>query len=149
MLAKNKNATTTTQTKIGTILGPGTVFNGDLTAPDMVRIDGTVNGNCNCDNNLVIGEEGIVNGDISADNIVISGKVKGNISAKGKLELYSTGKITGDLTARSLVIDENAYFEGRCTMTTTTQQPEESAQNDSSPAPRKRISESPEEDEAI
>lgn len=148
MLAKSKNVTTGTQTKMGTILGPGTVFNGDFTAPDMVRIDGTVNGNCTCDNNLIVGQEGIINGDLSADNVIISGKVTGNISAKGKLELYSTGKITGDVTARSLVIDENAYFEGRCTMTAA-QQPENSAQTDSSPAARKRISESPEEDEAL
>ena len=45
-----------------------------------------------------------------------SGNVEGDVMVHGKLELYSTGKLVGNVTARSLVIDEDAYFDGRCSM---------------------------------
>ena len=112
-----------TQQKIGTIIGPGAVFNGDLTAPEAVRIDGIVNGNCTCDKNLVLGPEGQIEGNIKAQDIIISGKVNGDITVRGKMEILSTGRVKGDITARSLVVDEDAYFDGRCTMTTGAVEP--------------------------
>ena len=120
--SKNTALTVDTQSKVGTILGPGAVFDGNLTVPETIRIDGIVNGDCNCKKNLVIGPEGRVEGNITAQNVVISGKVTGDIVVESKLELYSTGKLTGNITARSLVIDEDAYFDGRCTMTAAKQE---------------------------
>lgn len=123
MLGKSKTTTTTTsvteaQTKIGTIIGPGAVFDGNITAPEAIRIDGKLNGNCASLSNLILGTEGEIKGNIIAQNVIISGKVVGDISASGKLELFSTGKLSGNISARSLVIDEDAFFDGRCTMVT-------------------------------
>ncbi len=121
MFGKSKEASygTETKAKIGTIIGEGAVFDGNLSAPDSMRIDGTINGNCRCEKELIIGASGAVEGNISAQNLIISGKVHGDIFANGKLELLSTGKILGNIAAKSLVIDENASFDGRCTMATT------------------------------
>ena len=119
MIGKNKSAAPVaeTQTKIGTIIGPGAVFDGNLTAPETIRGDGMINGNCVCDKNLILGQDGQIEGNITAQNVVISGKVNGDIVVRGKLELFSTGRVSGNITARSLVIDEDAYFDGRCNMT--------------------------------
>lgn len=119
MLGKNKNDTYTddARTKIGTVIGPGTVFDGDLSSPEAVRIDGVINGNCTCEKKLILSAEGQVKGNISAQSVIISGKVDGDIVVSGKLELLSTGKIAGNITASSIVIDEGACFDGRCTMT--------------------------------
>lgn len=106
----------TSRTKVGTIIGQGAIFDGNLSAPETIRVDGSVNGDCSCSENLILGPDGEINGNISAQNIIISGKVEGDVSATGKLEILSTGKLTGNITARSLVIDEDAYFDGRCTM---------------------------------
>lgn len=121
MLAKNKNADTVSekaQVTIGTIIGPGAVFNGNLTAPQTIRIDGTLNGDCICKGNLILGADGIIKGNVEAQDVSLSGKVTGDVKANGKLELFSTAKLTGDVTAKSLIVDENACFDGRCTMTT-------------------------------
>lgn len=118
MMGKNKKEADA-RAKVGTLIGPGAVFNGNLSAPDTVRIDGTVNGNCNCQGLLIVGVEGKINGDIISQNVIISGKVDGDIQANGKLELLSTGKLIGNITAKSLVVDEDACFDGRCTMTTS------------------------------
>lgn len=156
MIGKNKGAATATvaetQARIGTVIGPGAVFDGNLKAPEAVRVDGVVNGNCDCAKNMVIGQEGRIEGNITAQNIVISGKVNGDITISSKLELYSTGRVTGNITARSLVIDEDAYFDGRCTMTTAKHEASSDVRKDE-PSSKKslaaKIGESPEEDEAL
>lgn len=117
MLRKNTPSVSEANVKVNTLIGEGTVFDGNLTAPDSIRIDGTINGNCSCDATLVLGESGHVFGNITVQNIIISGEVKGDIIAKGKLEFLSTGRLTGNITANTLVIDEGAYFDGKCTMT--------------------------------
>lgn len=119
MLGKSKNDAymDDAKTKVGTLIGEGTVFDGDLASPETIRIDGVINGNCSCEKKLILSAEGQVKGNISAQSVIISGKVDGDIIVSGKLELLSTGKIAGNITASSLVIDEGACFDGRCTMT--------------------------------
>lgn len=116
---KNEAYTDDARTKVGTLIGEGTVFDGDLTSPEAIRVDGVVNGNCNCKMKMILGPGGQIKGNITAQSVIISGKVDGDISVQGKLELLSTGKIAGNITASSLIIDEGAYFDGRCTMTST------------------------------
>ena len=125
MLGKSKNEAYAddARTKIGTVIGGGTVFDGDLSSPEAVRVDGIINGNCTCEKKLILSAEGQVKGNISAQSVIISGRVDGDIVVTGKLELLSTGKIAGNITAASIVIDEGACFDGRCTMTSTTAQP--------------------------
>ncbi len=119
MLKKDKNTVAPAATKIGTVIGPKAVFNGNLSAPETIRIDGIINGDCICEGNLILGTEGVIKGNIVAQNVTLSGKVTGDIRASGKLELFSTARLTGDISAKSLIIDENAAFDGRCTMTTS------------------------------
>ena len=114
---RNKNAGMDTRAKIGTLIGKGAVFDGNLTAPEAIRLDGTLNGNCECKDLLIVGVDGMIKGDIVTENMIIAGRVEGDIVAHGKLELYSTGKLLGNITAKSLVVDEDACFDGRCTMT--------------------------------
>ncbi len=118
MLGKAKSASSTedARTNVNTIIGEGAVFDGNLSTPETIRIDGIINGNCTCEKKLILGPAGQIKGNIFAQDLVISGKVDGDISATGKLELLSTGKINGNIIAKSLVIDENASFDGRCTM---------------------------------
>lgn len=121
MLGKNKTtgSSVESRTKVGTLIGEGAVFDGDLTAPETVRVDGTINGNCTCEKELIIGAEGQIKGNVSAQNVIISGQVTGDLTVHGKLELLSSGRIIGDIAARALVIDEDAHFDGRCTMITS------------------------------
>lgn len=135
MIKKNKNANSAdARARIGTLIGKGAVFNGNLSAPETIRVDGTLNGNCDCKEQLIVGVDGQVKGDINAMNVLISGKVEGDIFANGKIELLSTGKIAGNITAKSLVIDEDACFDGRCTMTTSSSAFNANEKNKETPA---------------
>ncbi len=114
---KDTPAMSETSGKIGTIIGPGAIFNGNLNAPETIRIDGTINGNCICGQNLILGQEGRGKGNITACNVMISGKVDGDLVVREKLEVLATGKVVGNVTTRSLIVDDGGCFDGKCTMT--------------------------------
>lgn len=118
-MRKNKNANyaVDSRAKISSLIGKDVVFDGNMSAPDSIQIDGTLNGNCDCKAQLIIGVDGFIKGDVIAQNVLISGRIEGNIYAHGKIEILSTGVIAGNITSKSLVIDEGACFDGRCTMT--------------------------------
>ena len=122
MIGKNKGMENGMgQERINTVIGAGSVINGSIVVPEAIRVDGTIQGDCSSKGNMVLGAEGKVEGNISAQNVVISGTVTGDITATGKLEILSTGKVTGSVKARGIVIDEDAFFDGNCTMINNTQ----------------------------
>lgn len=103
--------------RITTLLGSGSVVGGDFSAQGAARIDGRVDGNVTVKGSLVVGVGAVINGDITAERVLIGGEIYGNINAPAKAELTSTAKVQGNLTTSVLVIDENAVFQGGCDMT--------------------------------
>ena len=120
MLRKKAASGPETHSKVNTLIGEGTIFDGNLTASDTIRIDGTVNGNCSCDQTLIVGASGHIIGNIISQNVILSGRVEGDILTNGKLEFLPTGKLVGNINTNVLVVDEGAYFDGRCTMSSDT-----------------------------
>ncbi len=104
--------------QITTIIAQGAVIDGPLTTKEGTRIDGTVNGNVTVNGSLIVGQEAKIVGAVTATNLFLAGEIQGNVGvANGKVEISDTGKLIGDLAAKTLVIDENALFQGQCTMT--------------------------------
>ncbi|WP_051198073.1 MULTISPECIES: bactofilin family protein [unclassified Butyrivibrio] len=104
--------------QITTIIAQGTVIDGPLTSKEGTRIDGTINGNVSVNGSLIVGQEAKIVGAVTATNLFLAGEIQGNVGAPtGKVEISDTGKLIGDLSAKVLVIDENAVFQGQCTMT--------------------------------
>ncbi len=117
MLNKKNNVTLENSNfKVGTIVGEGAIFQGNLVVKDTVRVDGEVKGDVRTETVLIVGSKGRIDGNIEADTIFAGGLIKGDLRAKNKTEISSTGKIFGDITTKILVIDENAVFQGRCDM---------------------------------
>lgn len=102
--------------KINSIIGLDTLFEGNLTTKDTTRVDGTIKGNVKSEGTLIVGPKGTVEGNITATNIIVGGIIEGDLIASGKVEITSTGSIKGDITTKSLIIDENAVFQGTCSM---------------------------------
>ncbi len=99
------------------VIGPEAYFKGTVTAKGSIRVDGKMDGSITEAAAVIIGEGGMVAGDISCENATIGGEVKGNIAAARSVELLSSAKVTGDVRTAKIVIEEGAYFNGRCTMT--------------------------------
>lgn len=99
-----------------TLIGAGTTLKGDLTSNSDLRIDGTVIGNVHSSAKVVIGANGVVEGDISGNQADIIGKVTGNIKAKDLLQLRGDSIVTGNLYAEKLQVEPSATFNGQCHM---------------------------------
>ncbi len=98
------------------IITSGTLIKGDITASGDFRLDGTLEGNIQLNGKLVVGDNGIVNGNILCQNANIIGTVNGNLSVKELLSLHSTARVKGDILINKLSIEPGAVFTGKCRM---------------------------------
>ncbi|HLA53868.1 MAG TPA: polymer-forming cytoskeletal protein [Flavitalea sp.] len=115
------------------IIASGTTLKGDITSTGDIRIDGTLNGNINCSAKVVIGANGIVEGDITGQQADIMGKVNGTIKVKELLQLKGGSTLSGNIYASKLQIETSANFNGQCHMTNnSTSNPSKAASNGSS-----------------
>jgi len=89
---------------------------GDMITVSNLRIDGEVIGNISCPSKIVIGKNGVVQGDIICSDADIEGNVTGTIKVDNLLALKSTSKISGEIKAGKLFVEEGAMFDGSCTM---------------------------------
>ena len=98
-------------------LDAGSHIEGNLHFEDTFRVDGRLSGRVDSKGDLVVGEQGEVEGDIRVGRIFVSGTVKGSVQASQRVEITSRGKVHADLETPSLMIEDGAFFEGRCSMT--------------------------------
>jgi cytoskeletal protein CcmA (bactofilin family) len=82
-------------------------FSGELT------FDGKLEGEIQTDGVLNLGDSATVNGNISAQSVVVRGKVNGNINAKEKIEIKAKTELFGDIRATKLVVEEGVTFVGK------------------------------------
>ena len=105
-----------TANEIETVIGKNTRIQGEISGSGNVRVDGRIDGSISIEGNAVIGEPGIVNGNIKAANLIISGSVRGNANIDGSLCIHSTGQLEGDVKVKSLNIEDGGAFQGRSEM---------------------------------
>lgn len=117
MFKKNKQIQITdiSQQEITTIIGEGFTLTGELSGNSVVRIDGKVTGNINVDSGIILGEKGLIIGDIQTSSAVIYGTVNGNVKAS-QLEIKKTGKVNGDIKTETLEIEFGAQYNGKLEM---------------------------------
>jgi cytoskeletal protein CcmA (bactofilin family) len=120
--------------KVVTIIGPGTSITGEIHSKGTVRVEGAVSGRVQSDDTIVVQETGRVKAELVGAQIVISGRVEGNVIAQERLEVIAGGQIVGDITAPRVAIADGVLFEGKCVM----RPPGESVQAKSAPADGQR-----------
>ncbi len=103
------------QNEISTIIGEGYVFTGELQGSSVIRIEGKIIGNVNVTAGVVLGEKGMVEGDIITASAIIFGTVKGNVKTK-QLEIKKSGHVTGEITTNTLEIELGAQYNGKLNM---------------------------------
>jgi cytoskeletal protein CcmA (bactofilin family) len=99
-----------------TYIAPGVKIKGEIIAETEVVVDGEVEGRLELKENLKIGPQGTVNGDIVARSVQVGGKVFGNVRGLDRFELLQSGRIEGDVVSPRVVIAEGAFFKGNVEM---------------------------------
>ena len=106
-----------------TLIGAGTILKGDITSNSDLRIDGTITGNIHSSAKVVVGANGVVEGDINGNQADIIGKVNGNIKAKDLIQLRGDSVVNGNIYAGKLQVEPSATFNGQCHMSGTVSKP--------------------------
>lgn len=101
--------------EISTIIGEGYTFTGELQGTSVIRIEGKIVGNVNVDSGVVLGEKGIIEGNITSQSVIIYGTVNGNVKTT-QLEIKKSGYVSGDITTDSLEIELGAKYNGKLSM---------------------------------
>jgi cytoskeletal protein CcmA (bactofilin family) len=94
-----------------TVVAEGTRFSGELKLEANLHVDGRIEGGIVCDNDISVGRNGEIDGDIKADHIVISGQVKGRVECD-RIEIMSSGRVFAEVTSRDFVVEPGAQFVG-------------------------------------
>ena len=105
------------------LLSRNVKIEGEIRGEENLHIDGSVKGAVKLNGDVLIGNAGVVEAEIEAENIVIQGRVNGNVTARRQLEIQPSGKLFGDCSAASIDIKEGAIFEGRSTMSRSSAPP--------------------------
>jgi cytoskeletal protein CcmA (bactofilin family) len=98
------------------IIGSGSVFEGTINVPHSIRIDGAFKGRIQTAESITVGESGVVEAEVRAQNAFIFGKVLGNLYVDDRVELHTSAVAVGDLHAKELVVKEGAIYHGHCSM---------------------------------
>lgn len=103
------------QQSISTLISEGCLIEGNMKAPAFVRIDGQLTGDIFIDEGLILGEKGLIKGNITTKEMVVYGTVNGNIKVS-TLEIKSTGKVNGEITTQILSVENGAIYNGSLSM---------------------------------
>lgn len=112
-MAKNRTAPATPPEAVISIIGMGMTVTGDCETDGALRIEGTVKGDVRAGKAVVIGKEGLVDGNIYTQDAVIAGRVLGSVHAESRLELQSTSHIAGEIEAPRMQLEEGATLQGQ------------------------------------
>jgi cytoskeletal protein CcmA (bactofilin family) len=102
--------------EVDSFLGEGTKWRGELRFTGAVRVDAHMEEVVIRGEALVIGERGVVSGEIDVEVLQVSGQVRGSITARKRVELLESSRVTSTIRAPSLVIWKGATFDGQCEM---------------------------------
>ena len=94
----------------------GTTLTGDIISDGSLRIEGTVNGNLNVKGKVVIGNSGVVIGEVICENADIEGTFTGKLKVNTCLNLKGTANISGEVITDQLVVETGAKFNATCQM---------------------------------
>jgi len=90
----------------------GTItFTGDLSFDGKLQ-QGDMNGE-----DLVLGSKARIDGNISADSLVLHGSVTGDVMVTGRCELKGSASLVGSLITNRLAMDEGATLIGAVEIT--------------------------------
>ncbi len=101
---------------IESFVANGVEFKGELNSKGSIRLDGLIEGKLNIQGDLILGERGLIKGEVKVENMILAGKVEGNINTKGRLEITPTGALLGDVICSVLTIEEGGILDGNSKM---------------------------------
>ncbi|HEX3624632.1 MAG TPA: polymer-forming cytoskeletal protein [Verrucomicrobiae bacterium] len=95
------------------VLGSDVEIKGNIKFTGELTLDGKLEGEVHTEGVLNLGDSAVINGNITAQTVVVRGKVNGNIVAKDKIEIKAKAELFGDIRSAKLAIEEGVTFVGK------------------------------------
>ncbi len=111
---KQKSLEITTQ-EISTIIGEGYTITGEINGSSSIRVEGKIVGNVDVSEGIVLGEKGLIEGNVHTKSAIIFGTIEGNVKAD-QIEIKKSGVVNGDITTDNLEIELGAQYNGKLNM---------------------------------
>lgn len=105
------------QNRIDSLIGEGTVVEGNIVFNGGLRVDGRIRGNVQGADGqastVMLSEKARVDGEIHVSHAVINGTIVGPVHAGEYVELQAKANVTGDVHYKTLEIQLGAVVQGR------------------------------------
>ena len=95
---------------IPSIISEGSEFKGNIKTSGEIQIDGVLNGNVRA-KQVVVGINGNVRGNVTANFLRICGKIEGEIRAE-TLEIVSSASVKGNVFKKTISIESGSKITG-------------------------------------
>lgn len=103
--------------RIDSLIGAGTVVEGNVTFSGGLRIDGEVRGNVSAadgqSGTLVVSEHARIDGEVNVSHLVVNGAINGPVHSDEFLELQPRARVTGDVLYSKIEMHLGAVVQGR------------------------------------
>jgi len=95
-----------------TLLAKGVELKGEIKVDGTVRIDGRLEGEVHTKGEVIVGEDGVVKGTITAGSLISSGRIKASVTATERVQLLKTAILIGEVHSPIMAMEEGAKFQG-------------------------------------
>jgi len=99
-----------------TVVAGGTKVKGQVSGAASLVVEGVVEGRLHLENEVSVGVDGLVTGEIKARSVRVGGRVKGNIEGLEMVEILANGSVEGDVRSPRVVIADGAFLKGKVEM---------------------------------
>src|SRR3990172_7891692 len=105
------------QNRIDSLIGAGTMIEGNVTCSGGLRVDGEVKGNviaaAGQPSTLVLSEQARIDGEIHVSHLVVNGAINGPVHSAEFLELQAHSRVKGDVHYNTLEMHLGAVVDGQ------------------------------------
>ena len=107
----------TSMSRSTAVIGATVHIKGDITSEENLIIEGQVDGTISLKGHeLIIGQSGKANANITAKVIKVDGQVEGDLVGKEKIVISKTGNAKGNIVAPTVILEEGGKFKGSIDM---------------------------------
>jgi cytoskeletal protein CcmA (bactofilin family) len=103
--------------QIDTLIGVGTRIDGNVHFTGGLHVDGQVKGNIEATTQmgatLSVSDSGVIEGSVTAPNVILNGLVHGDILATERVELGATARVSGNVYYRLIEMAMGAEINGK------------------------------------
>jgi cytoskeletal protein CcmA (bactofilin family) len=95
------------------VLGRSVRIRGRVTGDGDLRLEGDVDGDVKIGGALEIGDAATLNGNVTANSVLVDGSLTGDVEATGPVHIRAGARVSGNMTGSEIALEEGAAFSGR------------------------------------